>query len=106
GGRGRVGRGGGGRWGGGGPRRPGRARQSWDSGEGATTPAGPLPPDDRTRTASRSGVGREVERLRYGRTRIFAWRSGEPRSTKAWATLSSPTSPVMRGAAGISPFAR
>src|SRR5262249_49330369 len=40
-----------------------------------------------------------------GCTRIFAWRSGEPRSSKAAATPSRPTWPVMSGVVGISPSA-
>jgi len=42
---------------------------------------------------------------RHGRTRIFAWCSGEPSASNAPATPSMPTAPVMSGATGIAPAA-
>ena len=48
---------------------------------------------------------RSPGQLRHGSTRILACRSGEPRSSKAFATPSTPTLPVINGSTGILPSA-
>ena len=54
---------------------------------------------------TRRGAARRAPSRHHGRTRIFACCSGEPSASKAPATPSIPTLPVMSGATGIAPAA-